>query len=95
MSISPTERAAPTSDKTLENGETDMIGRPGMLCIEPAGDRDECIENPVEVASFAAVHLIFLRYRKLGRVIGPAAQDLDLLVLPEACIADDILRRLE
>jgi hypothetical protein len=38
----------------------------------------------VEVARFSAVHPFFLRYRKLGRVIGPAAQDLDLLLPREA-----------
>jgi len=69
-----------------------MFGRPDMLCIEPAGDRDERIENVVVVACFAAVHPFFLRDRKLGGVIGPAAQDLDLLLPPEARIADDILR---
>lgn len=67
-------------------------GRPGMLRIETAGDRDKRIEDPVEVARFATVHPFFLGDRKLGRVIGPAAQDLDFLLPPEARMADDILR---
>jgi len=79
-------------DKTPENAETGMFGRAGMLCVEPSGDGDKRVENCMEVARFAAAHPLFLRHRKLGRVIGLTAQDLDLLLPSEAWIADDILR---
>ena len=68
-----------------------MLGGSGSFAAKPTGDRDERVENGLEVARLTAAHALFLGHGKLGRVIGPAAEDLDLLGSIQAWIARDIL----
>jgi hypothetical protein len=49
-----------------------------MFPVESAGHAVECCDDGAKIAGFTAGHPFFLSDREFGRVIRPAAQNLDL-----------------